>query len=63
MPNLLTAKQLETYQFDGYLCPFTALPAAVAQSYYQKLLDFEHEIGDDPMNVLRFEVQRVDATR
>ena len=34
MPNLLTAKQLKTYQFDGYLCPFTAFPAAVAQSYY-----------------------------
>ena len=48
MPNLLSAEQLETYQSNGYLCPFTAFPAEVAQSYYQKLLDFEHEIGDDP---------------
>ena len=62
MPNLLTAKQLKTYQFDGYLCSFTAFPATVAQSYYQKLLDFEHEIGDDPMNVLRIKARRADAT-
>ena len=62
MPNLLTAKQLEPYKFAGYLCPFTAFPAAVAQSYYQKLLDLEHEIGDDPMNVLRIKAQRADAT-
>ena len=62
MPNLLKAKQLKTYQFDRYLWPFSAFPAAVAQSYYQKLLDFEHEIGDDPMNVLRIKAQRADAT-
>jgi len=62
MPILLTAKQLEPYQFAGYLRPFTAFLAAVAQYYYQKLLDFEHEIGDDPMNVLRIKAQRADAT-
>ena len=62
MPNLLTAKQLKTYQFDRYLWPFSAFPAAVAQSYHQKPLDFEHEIGDDPMNVLRIKAQRADAT-
>jgi len=62
MPILLTAKQLEPYQFAAYLCPFTAYPAAMAQSYYQKLLDLEHEISDDPMNVLRIKAQRADAT-
>ena len=30
MPILLTAKQLEPYQFAGYLRPFTAFLAAVA---------------------------------
>ena len=59
MPNVLSAEQLETYQQEGYLYPFTAFPAAVAQSYYQKLLDFEHEIDDDAMNVLRIKAHLV----
>ena len=59
MANVLSPEQTRQYNRDGYLCPFTAFPAAVAQSYYQKLLDFEHEIGDDPSKVLRIKAHLV----
>jgi hypothetical protein len=56
MANILMPQKIEQYEREGYLCPFTAFPAAVAQSYYQKLLDFEQEIGDEPLKVLRIKV-------
>lgn len=59
MSNILTPEKMERYSRDGYLCPFTAFPAEVAQFYYQRLLDFEQEIGDDPSKVLRIKAHLV----
>ncbi len=49
MASVLSPDQAKEYDRAGYLCPFTAFPAEAAQSYYRKLLDFEQEIGDDPL--------------
>jgi non-heme Fe2+,alpha-ketoglutarate-dependent halogenase len=51
--NTLTTEQLNHYNREGYCFPFDAFPPKTAQAYHQKLLDFEQEIGQDPLNVLR----------
>ena len=53
MANTLTTEQLNHYNREGYCFPFDAFPPKTAQAYHQKLLDFEQEIGQDPLNVLR----------
>lgn len=53
MPNTLTTEQLNHYNREGYCFPFTGFGTKTAQAYHQKLLDFEQEIGQDPLNVLR----------
>ena len=59
MAKILSPDQTKRYNRDGYLCPLTAFPATTAQSYYQNLLDFEQEIGDDPLKVLRIKAHLV----
>lgn len=59
MANVLTPEQLETYEREGYLFPFTAFPANTAQDYCQKLQDFAQQTGDDPMNILRIKAHLV----
>jgi len=49
VPNTLTTQQREHYDMEGYCFPFTGFGPETAQSYYQKLLDFEQEIGQDPL--------------
>jgi hypothetical protein len=53
VPNTLTTEQREHYDREGYCFPFDAFPSETAWAYHQKLLDFEQEIGRDPLKVLR----------
>ena len=59
MPNILTPEQIAFYERDGYLFPFDAFSAETAAELYQTLLDFEEEIGQDPLNVLRIKAHLV----
>lgn len=59
MPKVLTVSQREHYDREGYCSPFEAFSPESAQNYYQKLLDFEQEIGIDPLKVLRIKAHLV----
>jgi hypothetical protein len=59
MPRVLTPEQVASYEREGYLFPFDAFPAEKAEAFYRTLCDFEDEIGEDPLNVLRIKAHLV----
>ena len=59
MPKLLSPEQIASYERDGYLFPFDAFSSEKAAGFYRTLLDFEEEIGQDPLKVLRIKAHLV----